>query len=359
MTIIQEAESPTHLPLGRRIAEMLAERGDAFSIRAFSSRIGISREIIRKMLSGERYIAPSELNRIARGLSVSVERLKQTDTQAKRSELERFFKARKFTKPTMLWAQSVATELTEVALGATERGESLNNLGKVVFLQQNYEAAHRSWLQALEYAETIYHQHHDAGLLHAVTANLMLTYSLRKEYSRIEDVLQITERAFAEDVEVMGQVEYTRMKVQEERGAIEQARVHAYRSYEFFEQTQNRRQISHASINTAHYEYLLGNYAASARILSDAIDTSKPFEDILIRVVKEYVKSLIQLREYEKATRVIDVFEALAAEHPEIQSKLQIMKSTATGNPSFAEVIANDVGRGQAVRFYASRCLIE
>ncbi|TCP59019.1 helix-turn-helix protein [Tumebacillus sp. BK434] len=56
------------IPLWLRIREIMKERGSSYSLTAVSARLGISRETLRLMLSGEREIHTFELKTIAEDL---------------------------------------------------------------------------------------------------------------------------------------------------------------------------------------------------------------------------------------------------------------------------------------------------
>jgi tetratricopeptide (TPR) repeat protein len=268
-------------------------------------------------------------------------------------------RGKSMTKPMILRAQAIACDLVEMAMGATERGYALLNLGRVLYFQKKYDEAHVTFLNALDYAKLLQEQYDDKQLLHLVTANLMLTYTIRREYSNVEDLLGVVEETFADDPEKLGMVQYTRMKVQEERGNLELARNHAYRSLEHFEQTHNNRQIGHALINVAHYEYTLGNYKEAAQVLSTAIDTVKPFEDILVLAVKEYVKSLMQLKDHQTAIQVIEEYSDLVKDYPDYWGRLQIMYTVAKDDPSYAESVIDNSNVSVKVRYFACKCLME
>ncbi|MGZ4164398.1 MAG: helix-turn-helix domain-containing protein, partial [Tumebacillaceae bacterium] len=76
--------APTHtladsIPLGRRINEIMLEKGSAYTISAMAKRLEINRETLRLMLKGEREIYTFELEKIAKDLHVTVERILQSD----------------------------------------------------------------------------------------------------------------------------------------------------------------------------------------------------------------------------------------------------------------------------------------
>ncbi|ARU62307.1 hypothetical protein CBW65_15890 [Tumebacillus avium] len=347
------------IKLGRRISELMTEKGDAYSIRAFAEKIGMNRETFRQMLLGTRRIAPSELELISKGLNVSQERLKQEDTFQKEQELVTILTGKKRTKVMLIRAHELAMELVEIALGVTEKGYSLNNLGRVQFVQERYKEAHQTWLAAYEYAKSVEKDFDDKQLLHLVTSNLMLTCTIRREYSNIEEMLNLVEKVFSDDPSKLGMAYYTRMIMNEDRGELEQAKKLAYRSLELFEQTNDNKQVGRALINVAHYEYILGNYKTSARLLGSAINLVKPFEGILIIAVKEYVKSLLQLRDYHSALKVLNEYDPLAQEYPEYWGRLQIMKTVAKDDPSFAESVVNNTNLSVNLRYFACKSLME
>ncbi|PWK16145.1 helix-turn-helix domain-containing protein [Tumebacillus permanentifrigoris] len=361
MSTIEQTINPTKgkIPLTRRIAELMQEKGDGFTIRGFATRLGISREYLRLMLSGERNLSPAMLEKIAQGLGVSLERLHQLDTAKSQMELSKLLDRHRRTKVMLMQALDLATVIVKLARGATERGFALNNLGRVQFLQAKYDEAHGTWSRALVYAQQLHAQFDEKHLLHLVTANLMLTSTIRKEYSNIEEILQVVEQAFPDNSQVMGISFYTRMKMQEDRGDMKQAKEHAYRSLEFFEQTNNGNHIGKALYNAAYYEYILGNYEKSAKLLSSALKHVLPYEDVLVQVVKNYVKSLMKLRDYDTAIQVVEEYTEVVKEYPEYAAKLKIMYSVAVDDPSYAESVINDATLSASVRYIASKCLTE
>lgn len=86
------SENSLDIPLGRRIAEIMKEKGSAYSLQAMGKRIGLSRETLRLMLHGGREIYDFELKKICSDLKMSVERIKQQDTWLMHSELQQLLK---------------------------------------------------------------------------------------------------------------------------------------------------------------------------------------------------------------------------------------------------------------------------
>lgn len=337
----------------------MKEKGEAYSIRGFATKLGVNRELLRNMLNGTRTIVPSELQQIAKGLGISVERLKQMDTVKRELELEAILQAKSRTKPMMMNANSLAKELAEFAIGATERGYSFNNLGRVQYLLRHYDEAHESWMVAMKFAKEIHEDCNDSKLLYLVTANLMLTHTIRNEYSNIEDMLHVVEKAFADNPRAMGLTHYTRMKMHEARGNIDRARKHAYLSLENYEQTYDALQIGIAMINIAHFESLLLNFTEAAKVLSNAINILHPYGYSLVFSVNEYVKVLLKRGERGTAKDLIFSYQEKSKLYPDLHNKLLISRTVAERNPIFAERVSNDSDSSFEVRLLAYKCLIE
>src|SRR3569833_2334482 len=174
-TTIQE---PTSISLGQRIGEILEERGSAFSIRAFSARIGMSKDMLSRMISGDRYISPSELEQIANGLSLTVARLKQQDTMQLLDEMQKLVDSQAKTDR----ALCIGLQIKNIAIGCTERFIVGNLLGNVYHELRRYDEAHIEWLEAKEYAKKIADRYKETGPLYRVMNNLVLSFTERKDY---------------------------------------------------------------------------------------------------------------------------------------------------------------------------------
>lgn len=347
------------IPIGRRILELMQERGNAFSIRAFAERLGENRETFRMTLSGERPISLALVEKIAEGLGVTEERLRQLDTFKKEEELVALLKASKRTKVMLLRAHAIALELVEVARGATEQGFAFNNLGRAQFLLQQHEEAHETWKRALEFAITIQKAFDDPRLLKIVSENLMMTSVSLRDYSGVEEMLQYVEQSSADDPNSLGMVAFSRMVMYGDRNKLELAQKYAYLSLEHFNQTNDSKQIGHALINVARIEYLLGNMDVSAKTLESALVKVQTYDDLLILAVKNYVRSLIKLQEFGTATQVVERYEALAREYPEYWGKMQIMYTILKEDPKYAEQVHHDLHMSVKVRALACKCLFE
>lgn len=361
MSTIEHTASGTigKIPLGRRISELMQERGDAFSIRAFSQRIGMNRETFRTILTGERSIMLTELAKITSGLHVSEERLRQMDTFKKEEELESLLKGSGRTRELMLHALKIAMELVDVAQGMTERGISLANIGRVYFHLQQYDEAHDAWLASMEFAEKINSDYEDSSLLYHVTSFLLISFTLRREYTNIQHTLNVVESAFSTDPEKMGYANYARMKWHEHRGNLLKAKEYAYRALDYFQQTGDQEQIGKAMINVGHFEYHTGNYAESASILSSALEVLQMYEYSRLFAIKDYVKTLLKMKDKSTAIQLIKGNSNLFDVYPDLYGKLQILYTFADENPAHADVVIRDTRVSDSIRYSACKCLME
>lgn len=347
------------IPIGRRIAELLQERGDAFSIRAFAERIGMNRETFRTILKGERPITLPELEKVTQGLRITEQRLRQMDTYNKQVELESLLNANERTKEMMLRAQSIANELLKVAQGFTERCVALMQLGQVQTYLQLYDEAHQSWLSAMELAEKINEEFNDSTLLYHLTSFLLISFTTRKEYTSIQKTLDVVEGAFATDPMKMGYTKYARMKWHEHRGNIDEAKRYSYLALDCFKQTDDKAQIGKAMINVGHFEFHTGNYEEAKTILHDAIQVLRSFDYPRLFAVKDYVKSLLKLGDHSQASKWIEDNITKAKEYPDLHGKLQILYSKSVDDPSYAIAVSDDPEVNIKIRYSACKFLME
>lgn len=347
------------ITLGRRISELMLERGDAFSIRAFAERVGMNRETFRKTLLGERPVTISLVENVSNGLGITEERLRQLDTFKKEQEVAVLLGSSQRSKIMMLRAQTLARELADVALGFTERCVCWANLGRSQYYLQQYDLAHESFLTAMQYAEKVNEAFDDSTLLYHVTSYLMISYTIRREYTNIVQTLNVVEKAFSEDPEKMGYVHYTRMKWNEHRGNLEQAKVDAYVALEHFEKTENKSQIGKAQNNVAHFEYLTGNFQKAKEQWFEAMGNLEPFEYPYLSAVKDYVKVLLQMGDKSTASEILTANFDRAKEYPNFAGIFQILFSVALDDPSYAMTVSEDLSMSLGIRNMACECLMD
>jgi hypothetical protein len=342
------------MPIGRRIGEILAERGDAYSIRGFSQRIGINRETLRTIISGERPAVPSELKWIADGLDLALERIKQTDTRQDEQKLIRLLDAR----TNLLQALPIAEGLVSKAIGMTERCVTLNNLGRVLFMLRRYPEAHRAWLAACRHAKSIHAKYEEADVLFQILCNLMISYSMRPDYEALLPLLSEVEQALEDDPGKQGAIYYAKGRIAEHARDLVGAKEYAYLALGSFQASCERFRIGQAEINVAHYEYLDQNYHRALQVLESAILHLRGYQAFELIAVKEYAKTLLRLKQRTRAKCVLSEFLPSSKAEPELESKLYILLSMATNDVQYAQQVAHDNQRDRQARLLACKYLI-
>lgn len=339
-------KSGVERPLGQRISEIMEERGSSFSLRAFGGRIGISKDMLGRMISGERHMTPSELEKIAAGFKISLERLKQEDTKDELAELRQLLRTRSNPKR----ASALAMGLVAVALGSTERCLAHDLLGQAHFLNGDTNEAHQSWLQALTFAEKIEHRYGDAGPLYAVLNNLTVTLTERKEFSKLSEILNRIEPVFETDMERMGSIMYSRAKIAFHFLEKEAEREFTYRSLEYLQQTGLKDKIGSAQVNAADYEFRAKNYAQAKVLLEQAmnnlVDEARPFKI----AAKDYAKVLLKLGEQENAVRLIESVSHDLDGHQDLRSRFQFLSVIAKQDVLAAEALISDPTTDRFIR---------
>ncbi|ARU61965.1 hypothetical protein CBW65_13845 [Tumebacillus avium] len=303
MSSVEHLSTPIgNIPIGRRIAEIMSEKGNAFSIRAFSSRIGISKDMLGRMISGERYISPSELEVIAKGLSISVNRVKQKDTVNKSNELRSLLENEKNFKR----ALELALELQEVAIGCSERFVILNDLGRVYYATRKYEEAHVTWTRAIGFAQTIADEYHDTEPLYKVMNNLLLSFTEIKDYVGLNATISAVKHQFERFPTRMGTLYYSAAVVAFHAQNYDEAKVKFLDALRIFENTGKSIQIGTLEHNVGYTEYKLGNFSSAKEYFERAVTTLENFDEAKIIAVKDYVKTLLKTNEKKKARMLID-----------------------------------------------------
>lgn len=289
-------------PLGQRIGEILEERGRAFSLRAFSGRIGIGSDTLKRMIDGDRPISRSELAKIAEGLKLSVERLKQGDTRNLEEELTVLFRSLRDRRR----AVTVATELVAVAVGCSERSHAAHRLGKAYFHIGDLEAAHESWMKALQFAERMEEKYGDSKKLYEVLMDLTVTITERGEYNQLTEMVERLQREFRDDHERMGGLHYSMAMIEYHRGDFDRVREHLVLSLDRLKQTSLREKIGSAANNLGYFEYINKNYETAKALYETALQNILQNQDLRLDVTKKYVKTLLRLEEREKAIEIAE-----------------------------------------------------
>lgn len=290
------------MPLGQRIGEILEERGKAFSIRAFSSRIGLTKDMLGRMISGERYLSPSELERIAGELSLPVLRIKMKDTQQISQELQGLLKSKKNNKR----ALELALLLNQSAVGITERFFCLNDLGSAFYILHRYDEAHSTWELAEEQAVKLVDKYGNFEPLNKVLTNLILSSTLRRDYASLNELVARVKPLFADSPEILARLSYSCAMVSDAAGYLEGTRYKLHEALYHEREAGRAGSIGKAEHNIGIVEYKLGNYSAAEEYFLKAIQTLEEYVENRLLAVLQYIKTLLRVGKKTKAKEWVE-----------------------------------------------------
>jgi tetratricopeptide (TPR) repeat protein len=323
------------IPIGQRIGEIMEEKGGAFSIRAFSQRLFMSKDMLTRIIQGVRPVSPSELESIAKGLSESVERIKQTDTSKKSEELQRLLRTKYDPKRALL----LAIECMELAVGITERFEAGNSLARAYFALGMYEQSHEVWLGAIDLAQKIYQKVGTSDRLYNILSNLMISYTNRKEYSHLAEIMRQIEPVFRDQPNKLGAICYSKAKIAEQAGSKDEPKRNLYQSLSYFETTGDRNVIGRAELNVGYFEYKSKNYEVAKSLLERAIERLGDDVPILLIAIKAYVQVLLKLGQCERGNQLLETYFPRTEEYPEVRAKFCLLRAIANQDEQSAKAV--------------------
>lgn len=345
------------IPIGRRVGEIMEEKGGGYTIRTLAARIGMNRESLRQAITGNRPISPAELDQIATGLHVSVDRIRQDDVKKEREELRSLLKSMGNPKR----ALQLAKYLASVAVGITERSETLNDLGRALFDVHELKQAHEVWFEAYECAKKVEKKYGETERLLHIVRNLMISYTHRREYIRMSELLNEIEPLIHDQPEPLGAMCFAHAKMAEHLGDDEEAKRMAIKALEYYKLTNDRYAIGRASIDVAHYEFKTRNYGKAKAHL----ETAREFveNDLYIQLIatKEYVKVLLKLSDYQNAVEMIhSALKVLNSQkYHDLEGKFYVLLSIAKEDKQYAEIVLDQGKAGEQVRYLACLFLVD
>ena len=285
---MQQQTAVDLIPLGRRVAEIMEEKGAAYTIRSFSQRIGMSKDKLCRCINGERYIKPSELENIAEGLHLSVERIRQDDIKKEAEELQKLLK----NLANLQRALQLAESLTALALGRSEKSIALNNLGRVLFLMRDYDQAHAIWLEAYADAKRLSGLWGESEVLYDVLTNLLISFSARKEYIQLQQILAEIKPILYSSANRAGAISYSVAMIAYKNGQFEEAREKLYESLDCYLKLDDVKSVGMAERNVAFIEYRMRNYETAIKWFESAIPklSVDPYWQAV--AVKDFVKAM-------------------------------------------------------------------
>lgn len=346
------------VPIGRRIYEIMKEKGGAYSQQSVAARIGLCRETFRQMISGKREIYDFEMKKISEVLKVPVDRLVMDDVKQDYKELIALLRNLKDTRR----ALTLAEKLVARAMGATERCCALEMLGRAQYLLQRYNDAHCTWLQALTYAKEISDRYKDSSHQLNITTNLMLTYTIRKEYSNLSQLVNEVEAHLDSKPSKSAVICYSLAKIAEAEKDFENARYNYYRSLSYYQMTDYQMWVGGAKLFTANFEYRMGNYTQAIQMYQEAIPDL--YEDILGTIIclKEYAKCLLKVGDSSDAEQLVhqalQIIDESVEDYSELQAQFNLLLARIKNDPSFADAVLDNANHDVKIRHIACRYLI-
>jgi transcriptional regulator with XRE-family HTH domain len=354
--VVQPKTTVDAIPLGRRISEIMKEKGKYYTVTAMAARIGIHRETYRMMLKGERDIYTFELEKIAEDLKLPVGRITQEDIFETVNVLE----GNLYSATNLKKSLELASEVAQFALGLTERCKALHRLGHVYFLLQEYELSQKSLHTAHTFAQKIVEEYGENDLLYSITFNLVDTCTARHEYVTATHLLEEVSLTFANSPSRCAALFYLQARISESQGDLQTALSLVYASLEQAFLSQSENIIARAKINVAHFEYLSQNYSVSMQFLQEASLLLSKEDKTYFIAQKELVKSLIKLGDFDNAEKTIlsTLVDVKSIDFPDMEGKLLLLHSRTKNDPLHAECVTSDQLFSKKVRFLACKFLI-
>jgi tetratricopeptide (TPR) repeat protein len=353
--------------IGRRVMEIMEEKGKAFTQQALATRIGMGRQTLSMKLRGERDMYLFELRRIAEALHLPLARIMQEDTHDDEKKLQGMFASlvedsavSKIT-PDFNEIFEIAHRLSLVAVGMTERCKTLNDLGRAFYYLRRYDEANKVWQEALEYAKKIAEKYNNHEYRSLTLSNLLVILTISSNRIDSYELLDEIEQVFSENPHRLGVLFYVRSKIAEEQENIHEAKTHAMKSLDYFRQTGNFMSIGKAEVTVAHYEFILGNYATANSYLNSSIVYLKPHMYEWLVAIKDYAKTLLKLHEYDQMEIIVSdalsQVDQKSSQYRDLVGKLKILLSMCRNEISHAESVLFDNGLHVNVRTLAYKYL--
>lgn len=344
------------IDIGRRLREIFAQR--KLSLRAFASYYGSSKDVIHRIMTGDRLPMKTELVNIAQHLKMTYERLMMVDTQSELEELVRLVKNKSNPKR----AIQLATDLLDVSIGYTERFYILNYLGAAHHQLNQHEKAHNIWMQALPYAEKISAMFDDTEELYKITSNLILSHTVRKDVLRLALLLEQVEPGFANsDPKRAGYIMYYRARLALDHGDLELFLNQMYRVDELYQMTGDVRLQDTGKNNIAFAEYLAGNLHKAEALYVQIVESPSQFNDLKYLARKGYGQTLLKVKKRTAANVLIEksLHELEQLDLPDLQAHFLLLRAYSQNDMESAKRVLDLQDVEEDFYFLAYKCLME
>ena len=344
------------IPLPRRIQEIINERG-RLSQEFIASRIGIHRDTFRSVLRGNRPIYGTELKKLADVLKISVERLNQTDIMKDIAKMEQCLNRLE----NLDGAMQIAEKFHSIAIGITARSEALLYLGRVCYARQEYNQAHQHFLEAYDIAMLIHLRYSDKNRLHDVAKNLMITYTIRKDFANAQQHIEQLKPHFQDNPARLSLLYYSLAMIAHGNHDWEEAKTNFYESLHYAEQTNDEQRIGNAQHCVGYIEYLLGNLTVAKTVFEQAIRTLSCLAEPKAHATKDYIKVLLKLGLSSEAQRLLRACEEPVSRvcNRVLQTKFQLLHMIAFDEISVAQQLLSSTETSEIHKRIACRFIME
>ena len=326
MSIVAPKHTFVHsIPIQRRLREIMKEKGGAFTISALSSRIGINRETLRKMLTGEREIYSFELEKFAKELHLSIDRILQEDVKKLVAELDSLLE----DNSDLNRAKELAEQFLAIAIGVTERCEANIRMGKVFFESQEYEMAHQYRQEAHRLAKIVKESYEDSSLFDLTTRHLMTSFTVGGDYTNAFALVKEARSVLDDNPKRLGEVYYTLAMIAYSAKRYRETRDQLLLSLDYFRKSQDTKEIGKALHNVAFIEYKLNNYEEARKLFEQSIETLQGYPKNKLIAMKDFAKVLHQLGESAEAIRLINegINDPVVSQIPNLEAKFRLLRS--------------------------------
>lgn len=348
---MSQLKAPTHtaldkIPVGRRIMEIMQEKGAAYTISAMANRLGFSRETLRLMLKGGRDMYTFELENIAKDLKISIDRIMQTDIYEEAQELRTHLDIGSNTQRCL----ELSAKFTEVAIGLSERVIVANELARGYYQARDMQMAIETLTNTMPDAQTIFEKYREPDILMWVIGNLISAKTIEGKYSNFPELIAQVEPHYQTNPKLAAIICYCVAQYKLEGiGDIAGAREQHYQSLRYYEQHGVPISVANSQLNVAIFEDRQKRYDEAKRLFQESLGVFRAHDNLYAQAVhaREYGKMCIRLGEMEEAIDVIEWVLARIEEQPGIlhsgmEAQLHLLLGIAKSDLSYATSILDN-----------------
>ncbi|KEO83236.1 hypothetical protein EL26_11130 [Tumebacillus flagellatus] len=328
------------IPIGRRIQEILDEKGAAYLVGFFANRIHFPPQRLLAILHGNLEPSQEDLQQIAKGLGISVARLLQEDLVDEIEHLHELLTTKGDSEASIALAERIA----ERSLGATERADAYNWVGRAYYAAGKLQEAHDALLRSYRVYETIPTAYQDSERMFRFTRNLSITFGMLLDFNGMAEIVKRAESFTWNDPLKEGATYLTSAVVQSELGHHEEAKRLFLLALTAYREAGNQEYIARVQFNIGQVEYLTENYQNAADYLESSLQDLSPETSYHLDAVEALVKTRIQLRDLDAALQLIQTYEPSLRQRPKELAYLYLFHAyTANDLKRLEDVLAMDI----------------